>query len=648
MSKETIKLFNSEVCYGNSYSKTAEDIKRYNKTTIQSGYIIDPKIYHSRSNEDIQLLFDEIEKHIRISYMSWNRSFYKSWSTVASKIDTEFLIDQLLHYLTTYGFEAMGIDSPFVYIPEGETILPELNNVSFLYIKGITEKELKEKLKTLVGSGMALKDETLLSICEVIERYFILDTKYEIFEACNNKELRIRMIDMMGLTPADPFELLRYICYKSTDGNSSLLIQDSYTIEKVKEASAVHNFYNTIFSYISYHGEKSLAEVFYRFKPLFLALRNDHRLKTQINRIRKLAKKYHKPIKEDYLNSLTETLRKQKPIDFMLLHKELENKNIFRKARLLYALKYLQGGYSEKIYQIRNGSTYVKDEPEVIDWAENTILSKVIFMVENSIVQSLSKNVFGKTIIIPSMMNYALPSTEKQFIGNIPAKSYVQWEDKDIVVGVHWTNTEDQRVDLDLSNVSINGKKYGWDGYYRNSDQTVLFSGDLTDAPIEEGGASEFFYFRRKQKASYLTTVNFYNYDSVLENIPFSIAIAKAEKGNMSKDYMIDPNHIVVQTESEVGQRQKSLGVTVIEDNKRTFYFMETRTDKIVSIRSNEETRICQQYMLNQLEITVNLNELLKKAGANVVCNLPEKAEEEFIDLRPESLDKNSFLKIFQ
>ena len=62
------------------------------------------------------------------------------------------------------------------------------------------------------------------------------------------------------------------------------------------------------------------------------------------------------------------------------------------------------------------------------------------------------------------------------------------------------------RIDLDLSMMNVGGK-IGWDGMYRSSHGDVLFSGDVTDAPLPHG-ASEFFYISKQTNNSYLFMLN--------------------------------------------------------------------------------------------------------------------------------------------
>ena len=114
----------------------------------------------------------------------------------------------------------------------------------------------------------------------------------------------------------------------------------------------------------------------------------------------------------------------------------------------------------------------------------------------------------GKRIYIPNNIQYTLPATEKQFTDNLPSGSWVSVP-KDIIFGIHWEDVNNNRIDLDLSLINCEHGKIGWDCSYRTDTGDVLFSGDMTDAP-GDNGASELFYIQRQKAGSYILLVNYY------------------------------------------------------------------------------------------------------------------------------------------
>jgi len=304
--------------------------------------------------------------------------------------------------------------------------------------------------------------------------------------------------------------------YQAT--NNTLLIKNKATIEAIEKNLVENKTGNKIEKlFIKYcakdYGDVSLSTIFYRFKPLFLAFKSLKKVHPLLNKIRKLAVKNHKPMEEDYLNTVTAKIKKGERINKKELIKRLEEVNIFRKIRLAYALNFRTKNQVDSIvYRIRNGKGWATE----FDFNKKEETIKVLEIVLESITTDIEKNVKGKKIYIPKEVVYTLPSTEKQFTGSIPTGSYVKLS-KDMIVGIHWENFKNKRVDLDLSMLSETGK-IGWNSYYRNEERTLLFSGDVTDAPLPKG-ATELFYVQRQVKDVNLLFVNNYTYDNYNDDL---------------------------------------------------------------------------------------------------------------------------------
>ncbi|GAI19622.1 unnamed protein product, partial [marine sediment metagenome] len=266
-----------------------------------------------------------IEKECGLTAEKMNSSFHKSWKKVKDADIMQLVIEQLVHYFTTYGFERLGIyDKDSVYIPNEKLEIPELaEDINLAVIKGYTKEELKGKLLSLLQSGIALAEDTLK---DVVDLATYLEFGEEEVSTVRNKEAKAMLYDCLDLIPRNPVEFLRYAVYKSI--NKTLLIKDDATIAEIKTKDNLSIAY--IFSkYELICGLERLAEIFYRFKPIFLAFRTNKRMKIITNRIRKLARKHHKPMPGDYLNEVTSRI-KNVNLNLERLEAELGKANIFR------------------------------------------------------------------------------------------------------------------------------------------------------------------------------------------------------------------------------------------------------------------------------------------------------------------------------
>ena len=633
MNKSVLKLFKAVQVPNRFVIKSIDETLL--RKTLKHGFIISPEV--PITNEILNLIIDEYG----LSGEQMNRAFHKSWSKVANAPIEQLLLEQMFHYVTTYGFESIGVyDKDLVYIPEEELNIPDMDigKIPLIVIKGITTDKIKEKVMDMLQSGIALKEDTIDCIMDIIKNiHFSFDGE---LDTIKNKEVLCRVCSLMDRVPKNPTEFVRYLVYKTT-GNT-LLIKSKEVIEDVKTHAS------EISSTMMYDcGLESLATVFNRFKPIFLALRKNYELKPSINKIRKLAKKHHKPIPEDLLNNITAKLNKKESISKSEFLDELDKVNVFRKIRLAYALKYRTADVSSILYKIRNGKGYAKDFNFTMKKQANEICEYVL----DSIINDIRPNVENKIFYIPKNVSYTLPATEKQFTGNLPSGSSVSI-DKNMIFGIHWNNVGDYRVDLDLALISKDGKM-GWDGSYR--DEGILFSGDITDAPKEKGGASELFFINKRVPGKYLLTVNYYNYDKDIP-VPFKVMVAY-DKNVIKHDidvrkYMVDPNNVIMSTNTFIDKQQKVIGMVTITEDKCIFNFVESNVGTFISSRETETMKHIRNYIFDSNTNGIDLKYVLEKAGAIVIDNISfdlevsEEEEDGYIDLSPEVVERDTFINL--
>jgi len=542
------------------------------------------------------------------------------------------IVEQIIHYFTTYGAEALGIyDKDHVFIPEETLEIPELRekNLRLVVIHGYTKEELKGKILQLLNTGIALADQTKKDVIDVAT--FVEIQEKEI-STIKNKEVKCALFEYLDMFPENPVEFLRFVIYKLT--NKTLLIKDKKTITEIKMKDGLVAL-GLIDKYNRKFGLENLSQIFYRFKPLWLAIRStgNRQLKTRINRIRKLAKVHHKPMPEDYLNSVTAKIKGGETIDLNTLTSELKRVNLFRKARLANALIYRQGDCGSVLYKVRNGKSYATEfyfprKKEAVN-----ITNEVV----RSIVESLDLE--GKRVFLPPEVDYTIPTTEKQYTGNFPSGTCVRIP-KDMVFGIHWCNVGSARIDLDLSMHSINHGKIGWNSSYRSGDRKILFSGDVTDAPGPKG-ASELFYIAKASKDVSMVMVNYFNFREKTP-VPFEIVVAKENVKDFGENYMLNPNNIVVTGRSVIDTKQKMLGLIVTDENDARFYFSETMIGSTIVSRDSTHMTWAREYLVDSHKNALTLRMVLELAGAKIV----DRRDRCDIDLSPEVVEKDTIINL--
>ena len=642
----TLKLFKAVPI---ETQKKKNPSKAIMEETINHGFIFSNEIAGNYTDVTLNLLIEPISELFGLSPEQMNSSFHKSWEKVRDTPLFHLVQEQIFHYMTTYGYEAMGMyNEGLVFIPNERLQIPQLKDgIKLTVIRGYTKEQFKEKLLTILESGIALK-----SLDEVIDvaKYCGL-TEKEV-STIRNKEVRIRLYVIMDLLPTDPIEFLRYMLFKTTE--KSLVIVNKKTIEMIKGSDI--DVAELFGEYDEHAGYKRLAEIFFRFKPLFLAFKTHKRMTPIINRISKLAPKYHKPIKQSFLNNVTGTLRRGEEIKTSKLTEELDKVNIFRKIRLAQSIGYRITKPESIMYKIRNGKAFATN----MDFDNISGARKTYNTILNSIAKDL-KHLKGKEFYIPENLTYALPATEKQFVGNIPSGTYVTIPDN-MIFGVYWENVkigkdykeEDyyynrydshngkRRIDLDLHSMALNAGHIGWNSSYRSEDKSVLFSGDITDAP---NGATELLYMNKNYDDTILLTLNYFNFDQSLP-VPFKILVAeekpKRKFVDRSTPYMVDPNNLKCTVKTVIDVKQKVIGLGTVKNGKCRFYFTENALGDTIAVRGGDYISHARRYLADFAVTQITFNEVLELVGAKIVT----KPTKNSVDLSLEALQTDTFINL--
>lgn len=255
METATLRLFNAIQVDQKQHQNIPPAIL---ERTVKNGYILDPAI------RPTEALLNTIESVVGLSGEKANAAFHKSWTVVQDSSMEELVTQQIIHYITTYGFETLGIyREDAVYIPHEVLELPAIQeNLALTVIKAMDAQELLGRIISL-GSGIALSQETLYDIVAIV-----LDNNFDsgFVQNIGNRELKALLSDFYGLVPTEPVEFLRHLISKLTD--ESLLIKNDYLIDKIKSSNG--KFLDILLK----DAPDDLASIFFRFKPLFLAMKS--------------------------------------------------------------------------------------------------------------------------------------------------------------------------------------------------------------------------------------------------------------------------------------------------------------------------------------------------------------------------------------
>lgn len=593
----SLKLF-SVVPRGEITESTIEDGLKYGVVIAEDAAYAAPQI------------FAYYEEN-KLSGEQLNATFHKSWKVIKKSSREQLFTHQILHYLTTYG---TGFTSDFIYIPAEELQLPDAKKIPLKVIRGLAEEEIIARCLGMLSSGIALEEKT---IDEVLELLWQFGYKFKSVDGIRNKEALTKIIAKTGVYPSNPVEFLRFLVYLSTE--STLLIKSNKSIEEIKEKRL-----NIVF-HLNHYSLEKCATIFNRFKPIWLAFKSNKDNIAAINRISKLSKVYHAPMPVDVLNTITAIEYEEQQIK-----EALNGVNNFRKIRLLTALNTRINAADTFLYRIRNGTSFAKKEAEIKQKqmiGRRDYYREVFALVYGDLVKSLSLE--GQKVKYPEGIDYGVPASEKMFIGNIPTGTKLTA--RRLVSGVYWENDWGAR-DIDLSALSIGGK-VGWNSAYKA--EGLLYSGDVTDA---DSGATELLYSNEKLSHPALSSVNIFS-GSV--GCKFKVVVGVASK--VKKNYMFDPNELLLEVETEMKSRQQILGLFLPEEDGTSFVLINAGFGNISVSSSSIHSENAKVALYSQYANPMLLKQLLIDAGAVLVSE-----DECDIDMMPQRLQKDSLIQLLR
>ncbi|MBQ7501856.1 hypothetical protein IJT93_03955 [bacterium] len=577
-----------------------------------------------------------------------NAGLFDTFAAVKAASPKEYFYNQVLHYFSVYmqnGFDdrdTQGVDASLVYIHPRELQLPEGEPIRIIVIGALSDEEIIRRTKEMIGSGMALSENTLNFLMDVVSRF---KSFFSLSDAAN-KEFRIRMIDLLGIMPKKPIDLLRYIALKKI--GSAMIVHSEQFIRDLIDLKGRFNAEPALAAFVEQNGVEAIAREFNRHRKIWLALRHDGPQAARIiNRARRLSEKLNQPAVVGVLDRIGDA-----SVSLEEVKKELAKVTVFKKVSLANSLLrmaedqssrpdcLLGGRVKASLYTVRTGRSFVGLSLSRPFTAERSAIKDAVIA---SILSDIRPAVEGKHVLIPAEMDYAFPTSEKQFMGPIPALSSLSLP-KNVIVGIHWLNAlndkgKEDRVDLDLHYTS-NKIHVGWDTDFESEERKlVLFSGDMTNAPRPEGAAEVFYISDAVEDDFAALSVNKYTHNS--EAIPFSVFFGKSETNNPDQSYLISRQELCVHINGlEIDHPGMIVGFIESGKDAKTLHFVKTALGDNIVTRCDSNMKYALNAIRSMLRTRLSLKYILGLAGASFE---PKEDGSWDIDLSLNALTADSF-----
>lgn len=529
-----------------------------------------------------------------------NKTFHKSWFKIKNTSEHILWLEQIQHYVSTYGSRFQDE----MHIPKEVLDIPD-TKVVFKVIHGLTREELVAKCLDLFKSGIALKEETIHEVLSVL----IDELGYTFIgdEEIKNREAQVILADSYNVLPTDTVSFFRYIIYRAS--GDSLLIKSNEAIEAIMSTD-----FNPA-PLFNQFGLEKLAEIFNRFKPLFLAFKS--KCPKTINKISKLSKTHHKPLTMNPLNYVTSVMLTEDDLPW------LDNATPFALFKAMAACYARTRGQKAFVYRIRNGKSYVKE-----GGYKNAVWANYVFL-ESYLISRF--NIVNKSFYVPDNVSYALPTSEKMFIGNIPTGT--KFTGKAMAVGVYWENCWGAH-DIDLSGLTIAGK-VGWNTTNKQDGGNLMYSGDITDAPT---GAVEYLYANNGLKTPTLVMSNVFSGQAYCE---YKIVIGKGDEINYN--YMMNPNNLFAEVKCQSVQKQTVLGMLLPDGAEQSFVVLNFGAGHSRVSGNTKISEIATRALVQQWKNALSLTEVIELLGGKITSN---KHEAEY-DLSLNTLTMDRLMNVF-
>lgn len=576
---------------------------------IQHGVLFNIQCFGGKSREDIQNIVNHAISEYGVNKDKVNSTFYKRFSDVESRSELQLRFEQLAHYMSTYGQGYVGTEG-HIYEPEFLKDVDMDVKHQLVYIDVITKDELANKVKTMLTSGIALSGDTQHNLMTIINEAK-LDVDY--VDKIANREFMCRLCEVEGLLPKNFDEFTRYLIYLTT--GSTLLIKSKQTYQVVDGQLSFNSLPESRFNaYVKAFGITQVAKNITRYRKLYLIFRKHFSKsgKSELNKALKLSKKLYIPRKQSPLENVFDA-------DFDEVAKAAKKAPIFKLIKIYNAVSQVNPQATARYFKIRNGKSYLKTD----DFVDKVKMSKTTYLhnLLASILQERLGSKQDKVFYIPKGVNYAVPTSAKDFVGSLPYMSKYRFTGKKLSVGIAW----EQSADLDLHAMTLDGQHVGWNSSFTGNG--ITFSGDMTQLN-RYGYAAEFLEIDPKKLTEpIIVTASYFNSrDKTVKFDVFSTGAPIDKSLNQGVATQIDGDSVLFHDEvSENDNSSKTLAVIIPSDDGGCDVVYTAINYGNVHVPSvSNATKELIKVLKNQANNTLMLQELIALLGGQVVSDKEE------------------------
>ena len=571
---------------------------------LRHGVLFNTDCFRDMTEHEILSVVNAAISEYGVNENKVNSTFYKRFSDVKNRSELELRIDQLLHYMSTYGSGYRGTE--VVYEPEFLKGVDMDVKHQLVYITVISKEELADKVKSMLTSGIALSDETQDNLLTIIDG---MKLNVDYVSEIANREFMCRLCKENNLLPKNFDEFTRYLVYLATGSTLLIKSKDLYNHLAMDglEILPIQQAFN---QYVNTFGIEQVAKNITRYRKLYLILRKSLLHKKDLNKALKLSKKLYIP-------------RKQSPLEHVMDANIEDIKCSVKHAPIYKLVKVFNASIRSKnvgarYFKIRNGKSFLKIENKRINdsrLAKGNVVAEIILKEIRERLGSWSNKVF----YIPEGIDYAVPTSAKDFVGSLPYMSKYHFKGKKLSIGIAW----EQHADLDLHAMTLDGRHVGWNSSF--SDFGIIFSGDMTDLN-QYGYAAEFFEINPStlSKPLIITANHFFSVDDVVKFDVFSTGAPIDYERKQGVATQIDADSVLFHDKLDsYKDRSKTLAIVVpTDDGGCDVVYTAVSFGNVHVPGVSNTTKQLIKVMKNQADNTLLLRQLIDLLGGRVISDI--------------------------
>lgn len=669
----TIRLFKGVDMdiQGDNVSRSTTEVQNMARNAMIDGLMFDTEILKSISVKILNNISLTAIKYYGISNSMVNSTFFQ---TLDQNINTPTYMRmymQALNYLQTYG----GVN-----VTSHETVQFGSNRQlddsvkldlqqNFTVISAFTTEELEQKVQSLLYSGMALESNDVEDLIYLISK---LNLKIEISKV-KNREAMMKLSKELDLYPANPDMFMNYI-YSLVTGDTMLVKNEQAYLKFNARLDSTNDFvYSLMHEYDNNPATPSLRSLVNRYHKMFLILRKNASSKEErrfYNRIMRQGKNTKKNYRQKgILDQLPEYIKGEVSFNEKQILNALSNASTYKLARIYtYLVNLDKKDKNGSLYRIRNGKSYYVAGNNTVDHdfgslfsfksvIDNKVIKDLVSKIVNELFQR-GQNAFAdndnKTVYyIPGGLYYSIPTSGKQFTGNIPDYTSFDFQligDERLGVGIHW----DKPADLDLHAVTLDGDTFGWDTDWLDDDTEVVYSGDMTHLD-DSGNASEIMSISKDLDKPILLTVSPYYVSDSYNDFNFDLFVTRFNQGNLSSGLNLDTPEVYVKTISKdafninklsfKNQSTMTVGVIIPRGEGKFSFVLTNFNFGRVHVPDQDQNKQLLSYLSDYTENVPLLNNILGSKLVDDKDLLSRYTEHgyEVVDLSPANVTVDTF-----